>query len=168
MTTQKEQALNEIKQIEQNVQQMTTRLDELKKIVSQPDEPKGLWVPEKGEEFYWVDSLGGVYKGTYSGHSNDHHRKNIGNYFKTRADAERHVKKLQVTQRLRELAGGFKPDWSGDSQTKYCICKNYNTGKVDFGWVHQASYAGTVYFETRESVQNAIKIIGDDLHVLFD
>lgn len=142
------------------------RIAELKEQINAL--PQGLWKPKKGEGYFFIKSDGCLDHDLYNNHPIDNRRLSIGNCFPTREAAERHVAWLKVTQRLRELAGGFKPDWNDHSQAKFKLCFDHIVKKWESCIFYYCQNPGLIYFPTREAAQHAIDVLGDDLNVLLD
>ena len=59
-------------------------------------------VPEKPKEYWYLDCYGMVLRALYSGNEWDERRKLIGNYFLSREEAEKAVKKLKALTKAKE------------------------------------------------------------------
>lgn len=57
---------------------------------------------EEPKEYWWIDSCGGVLQEYFDGGCIDIQRKQIGNYFETKEEAEKAVEKLKALKRLRD------------------------------------------------------------------
>lgn len=64
-------------------------------------------VPEEAKEYWYIDCYGEVLRSLYNGNEWDERRKLIGNYFKTKEEAELAVRKLKAWKRLKDK--GFRP-----------------------------------------------------------
>lgn len=64
-------------------------------------EPEG-----EPKEYWYIDSCGGVLQDYFDGGCIDIQRKQIGNYFETKEEAEKAVEKLKAWKRLKDK--GFK------------------------------------------------------------
>ena len=61
---------------------------------------------EEPKEYWYIDCYGTVLRCLINGNEWDESRKQIGNYFETRVEAEQAVEKLKALKRLRDK--GFK------------------------------------------------------------
>ena len=123
-----EELLEEIKQ------QVGTLLEVLKKqIEALPDDEKKIrTTPNDGDKFIFLST--GIWKLNY-----DFRRESfdlvdgifqpnasIGNYFKSKEDAEMLIKAMKIEQAIRirriELNDGWEPDWWDSDEYKYFIC----------------------------------------------
>jgi len=68
-----------------------------------------------------------------------------------------------VMERLKQMAGGFVPDWGNWDETKWII--QYHNDEVRWRLVTSAGIftPGVVYFRTAEDAQAAIDELGDEL-----
>lgn len=57
---------------------------------------------EEPKEYWWIDSCGGVLQEYFDGGCVDIQRKQIGNYFGTKEEAEKAVEKLKAFKRLKD------------------------------------------------------------------
>lgn len=58
--------------------------------------------PEEPKEYWYIDCYGEVLRTLYNGNEWDERRKLIGNYFKTKEEAEQAVEKLKAITRLKD------------------------------------------------------------------
>jgi len=63
-------------------------------------------VPEEPKEYWYIDCYGMVIRSLANGNEWDERRKQIGNYFETKEEAEKAVEKLKAWKRLRDK--GFR------------------------------------------------------------
>lgn len=75
--------------------------------------------PEEPKEYWYVSDNGYICTHIDDGDSWDEHRKEIGNYFETKEEAEKAVKKLKAWKRLKDNGFEFTgwdrhPDYPGD------------------------------------------------------
>lgn len=97
--------------------------------------------------------------------------KNIfehGLYFKTREEAEQHLKERKLLFKLQQWAKlkneGWKPDWSDYSNNKFLI---YYDGEDELLRISAGSISNTLSnlptFKTREIAQECIDLFGDEI-----
>ena len=110
------------------------------------------WFKEAVEEFYFIDEKGFVstLPKNYI-HADIHLRKAIGNYFKTKEEAEKYLEYLKAKEVIKQDTKGFRPDWNDHNQRKFygawvieckrpCLCS-------DDELQHR-----TIYFKTGEDL----------------
>ena len=82
--------------------------------------------------------------------------KSLGNYFKTKEEAEKHLEWLKARAILIQDTKGFKPDWYDLSQIKYRV--EYGYEHCEFGvWPNTIFKYCEIYFATKEDSENSIK-----------
>lgn len=154
-----QQIREELSKAEQTQKSASESIARLTKLLN---EPEGCWKPEYDADGYIVyadtvtDSKGASFL---------YHK--TGNCFPTKEAAELHVKRLKVIQKLKEMAGGFKPDWKDSHTRKWFIAYNHEkkNWQTDSNYWLQGSH---VYFETEAIAQAAITTLGDELNVLLE
>ncbi|MFA7238969.1 MAG: hypothetical protein WC091_02580 [Sulfuricellaceae bacterium] len=155
--------LSEITKAEQTQREAAAHIDKLRKML---DEPEGCWKPAKFNEGYCVTGNGSV---CGSGHGFDAIEYNyFGNCFPTKEAAELHVKKLNVIQKLRELAGGYKPVWGNGKCIYSIVFDNSQKEWVATARTFTMDNFMLPYFSTMEAAQAAITTLGDELNCLLE
>lgn len=127
-------------------------------------EAKEEW-PEFGDKYFYL-LANGVYSSTWGGDPVDKGYTEQGLVFRTEKEAEKHRQRNIVMKKLRDLAGGFVPDWDDTAQTKYVIFFNYRYNNWDTSGYDYTYHYGQAYFHTRQEAQHAIDTLGDELKVL--
>lgn len=122
------------------------------------------WRAEEGETYFLVDGFGDLDNDTEDRMYWDDFRWSTGNYFKTKQEARRYRDYLLAYQELRDLAEGFVPDWEDQDQLKYHIYYRGDENEYRLTFQSSANYSGisVVQFETREKIENAIKVLGKE------
>ena len=68
-----------------------------------------------------------------------------------------------VMDRLKQMAGGFVPDWDDENQTKWYILHENSIKEWSVGFVTTTKSPGVVYFRTAHDAQAAIDELGEEL-----
>ena len=129
---------------------------EIEKLLNPPHEPKTVWDLEEGDAFWWVDSCGGVNKDTWENCKPDYDRRNQGNAFMTKEEAEFEAKRREVVTRVRKYARPFKYDsenFFAYFDREYGYIKTSCTDDV---------YYGILYFDSRKTIEQAINEVGEE------
>lgn len=153
-------------ELEAQAAKLQAELDAMKSKIAQMDQPKGRWVPRDGDMYYTsaygfvTQSQFGIDSFIEKGHLS------IGNCFRTKEEAERHIEKLKVIEELKSLAGYWKPDWVNWNQRKYYIRYNSMEKTFHVDWMFNIQELNNVYFKSDAAAQNAINVLGDRLKVL--
>lgn len=125
------------------------------------------WKPKKGEDYYYINSMGGVETDKNYDGSSDKFRFEIGNCFETENGTERMIEKFRVIKELKEFADkNNKEDinWgSCNKQEKWVLFYDCESHAVKCNISIAAKYVPfSVYFTSKEIIQKAIAKIGED------
>lgn len=156
----------EIEQLEAAIAAANEKLAELKAAEAEKAWPKG------GDTYFFVDGDGDVLDSQWDSDLRDTSRMNIGNVFRTVAEAEHEIERRMVLTELRRLAreswGGGKADWNNIAQGKwYLFCDHSEqVWRIDYGSTCQRQ--GAIYFATREAAEAAIETIGAERLMLLE
>ena len=112
------------------------------------------WRGERGDSYYFIDDEGAIRHEIDTNDGMDNYRYNIGNYFKTEAEAESYKKYLTARQVLLDDAEGGKCIEYGKNWHAY-----YDTITKTYHPVHSISYfyPGIIYFRTEEALEKSLK-----------
>lgn len=118
--------------------------------------PKTVWDLEKGDNHYWVDSLGKVkYNYIWEDDESDKLSREIGNVFLTSEDAEKDVERRKVEALLLKYGGRR---WLKEGT------KNWIIALTDDGlnrYIYSKPIQGVIYFDAEEQAKKAISEIGE-------
>ena len=160
MNKNKEELLNELKQLEKD---FNTKVADIKKQIEECD--KKVFKPNKfGEKYYTISTKGKI--GSYSFCNDDFDKETIdfGNYFETQEEAERKRFEIRLHRQLELFAlenNDTEINWN-DSSEKYMI--NYNKDKGIFiDRVYTLKIFGQVYFTSKEIAEKALETFKNDL-----
>ena len=160
MNKNKEELLNELKQLEKD---FNTKVADIKKQIEEYD--KKVFKPNKfGEKYYTIFANGDIFTYNFFNSGIDKEFINFGNYFKTKEEAERKCFEIRLHRQLELFAlenNDREIDWN-DSSEKYMI--NYNKDKGIFiDRVYTLKIFGQVYFTSKEIAEKALESFKDDL-----
>jgi hypothetical protein F3_00887 len=112
------------------------------------------WRGGRGDSYYFIDDEGAIRHEIDTNDGMDNYRYNIGNYFKTEAEAESYKKYLTARQVLLDDAEGGKCIEYGKNWHAY-----YDTITKTYHPVHSISYfyPGIIYFRTEEALEKPLK-----------
>lgn len=112
------------------------------------------WRGGRGDSYYFIDDEGAIRHEIDTNDGMDNYRYNIGNYFKTEAEAESCKKYLTARQVLLDDAEGGKCIEYGKNWHAY-----YDTITKTYHPVHSISYfyPGIIYFRTEEALEKSLK-----------
>ena len=154
-------------ELEKNAADLQAKLDEMKAAITKMKaEPSGFWKPEIGEAYYSI-GCDGVISSIISnaGDYMDAALIRAGNAYRTHQEAERARDKQEVTQRLRELAGGYMFKDGADNWYLF-----YNTDVKEWitGFCLFSFYPNATYFPTEKVALAARDELGQRLDVLLE
>ena len=124
------------------------------------------WFEEIKEpkKYYYILDIWGVYNEKYEVESLLKNRKEIGNYFETREEAEKYLEYLKAKEVIKEDTKGFKPDWSDKKSRKYYGYwdfergfKNYFEGGKPSWDSLQTTKESNIYFESWEDIEESFE-----------
>ncbi len=130
------------------------------------EEKKKYWTPKEKEKYFYIEDCMGVSDDRNVQAPIDYCRFNIGNYFKTKEDAEHILEKLKVIHELQKFAyenNEGEIDWKNFNQRKYKIFYDAEDGDlyVDYS-IQCESEPFSIYFTSFKIAKRAIEEIGED------
>ena len=129
------------------------------------EEKKKYWTPKEKEKYFYIEDCMGVSDDRNVQAPIDYCRFNIGNFFKTKIEAEHILEKLKVIHELQKFANENneeKIDWKNKTQYKYYLV--YDTKDEDL-YVDYTVYCKresfNIYFTSSKIAKRAIEEIGE-------
>ena len=160
MNKNKEELLNELKQLEKD---FNTQVTDIKKQIEECD--KKVFKPNKfGEKYYTISTKGKI--GSYSFCNDDFDKEIIdfGNYFKTQEEAERKRFEIRLHRKLELFAlenNDAEIDLNVHSE-KYIISYRID-GNIFIDKVYSFKDLGQVYFTSKEIAEKALETFRHEL-----
>ena len=134
------------------IEELEKELLELKEQVKEQQE-----FPQSGER-YWYNNGGGMVNSCFwKSEQFDLNRYRIGNMFKTEKEAEFAVEKLKVEEELRKFSRPFEY-----GRFNYYLFFNIESDNLDVQFTSYCPPQGSIYFESEEKAQQAIKSVGKE------
>ena len=131
--------------------------DKLKELLVKP-EPKTVWDLEIGETYYFINPNGGIYSCRWVADEQDLSRRERGNVFLTKEEAEFELERRKCEAiMLKYGRRTFKPR---DNNYIIRFDNDDKQTSVDFWRLNQ--FQGVIYFDTEELAQKAIDEIGEE------
>lgn len=151
----KEELIFKKERIKKQIENEQKSIEEINKLIKELENKK--WKPACLEKYYYIDNVGDVYS-TYNDNVNiDKMRFSLGNYFKTREEAEFEVERLKVLEELKEFSYEFSDDeWKNKAITKYLLSYDFLNNNIVIDYWYTVKY-NNLYFKTKEDVKKAIK-----------
>ena len=130
------------------------------------EEKKKYWTPKEKEKYFYIEDCMGVSDDRNVQAPIDYCRFNIGNFFKTKIEAEHILEKLKVIHELQKFAyenNEGEIDWKNFNQCKYKIV--YDAEDEDL-YVDYTVYCKrepfNIYFTSFTIAKRAIEVVGED------
>ena len=107
--------------------------EELKKL--EEKKPRKRWRAEISEKYWYVCSNASLFNDTENFWDVDNKRYSIGNYFKTKEEAEFYKNELIYTQMLKDYIyehDDVELNWRDDTQEKYFLYHDFCSKEIDY------------------------------------
>lgn len=154
----REKLLKEKENILKNIEKRKDRIAQIERELKELENKK--WKPKYNDKYYCINCYGQV---QFEFMDNcDDKLFSIGNYFKTREEAEFEVERLKVLEELKEFSYDFSDEeWKDDDIAKFSMYYDYDYSEIDIR-THTAWKYDLIYFKIREDAQKAIDKIGEE------
>ena len=127
------------------------------------------WKPKYGENYYFTCSYGDIMYDTWDNTYNSEGRYALGNYFKTREEAEFALERLKTIAAMERYAKEHNEceiDWlqykePTTYQSKFYIAYDYEYGKINYCSNLEVKH-NDIYFTSKEIAMNCVKEIGEE------
>lgn len=123
------------------------------------------WRAEKCETYCSINSDGTTCIYTDFGDVIDNFLYSIGNYFRTKEEAEFRRQQLLYLQQYKDYLGEdlvTEEDWKDNDILKYYAYYDYDSNIVDIDGGIYFKFQGTIYSKSKEKIENFIEEIGED------
>jgi len=159
-----DEAFRQVNELNTEIAKVKKELEELKN-----PKPKGLWKPGPGEAYFYLNERGDVRGDINICTKTEDALIAIGNCYPTEAAARRQAQKLEVLQKIREIAAsdGWVADWEDGSQTKFYPMYDYRNKEWIKHFKLQCRALGVIYM-SEASAERCIAELGDELNVLLE
>lgn len=141
-------------------------LEELKKELEEVLEKVNKKIKESEKEYWTVEHDGEIKCDRDFGYDVDIFNKEIGNYFKTKKEAEEYLEDLKVKTEIKniakELNADKKIDWDDADQSKYSLMYDYDDSEVTRNHDRVLKSEGTIYCLDSNFMNVCIERIGEE------
>ena len=124
---------------------------------------KKYWIPKEKEKYFYIEDCMGVSDDRNVQAPIDYCRFNIGNFFKTKIEAEHMLETLKVIHELEKFAyenNEGEIEWGNKC---YYLCYDHLVGKIEISEnIFFQFLPFNIYFTSRKIAEEAIKTIGKD------
>ncbi len=131
-----------------------------------PEQPKTVWDLKGRDKYYSIASDGFITTEICKLETQyeDGQRIALGNAFLTREEAEKELARRRAKVILERDTKGFKPDWTDESQDRFCVsfylfCGNRTKGHLGHLQVENAKWSITreIYFASQADAEASVK-----------
>ena len=168
----KEEILKQIEELKETNRRVEKNAEELRKEVENlsEDKKKIRTLPIKDEKYFFISTTDLCsYERNYPVFFDNYQTKensSIGNYFKSKEDAEMVIRAMKLEQAIRirriELNDGWEPNWDDESDNKYLISEFDNSLYSENAFIRDISPIFG-YYKTAYIAYQIIDEFEDDL-----
>ena len=137
-------------------------LDEIHEDLLEPyiEKPKSVWDLQNGDTYYVVDYNDmNAFKIVFYNDEIDLNRRELGNCFLTKEEAECELERVKIEAEMIRLGGRRKFNRGKDNYYITYDHKTRNLAYLNRNWMHSQ---GIIFFDTYVDVDKAVKAIGED------
>lgn len=166
--------MNKLKELEKKIEELSKELEELRcELDKEKSNNCKRYRANCGERYYYYGSTGMVSDYYENNDDLDTNMYVMGNYFKTKEEAEKVVEKLKIYTRLKDLTlrlnKGEELDWENENQRKYFIYYDNHNKEIYTICNYYSKELGQIYCLDKDFLNKAIKEIGEEnLKKLFE
>lgn len=125
----------------------------------QEPKPKSVWDLKSEDECWTLDETGGITNERYGdGFFNDEIRE-FGNVFLTEKEILKEKERRKVETLLLKHGGRR---WFESDKSNYILYLDTYDDEIDYMWVGEHRYQGTIYFASEDEIIRAIGEIGEE------
>lgn len=135
--------------VQDELKALKERIAELEELAKEEQE-----FPKMGDIYWRIDDRGSVDNCMYNNYYTDNHRQAIGNFYKTKEQAEFAAEKLKVEAELRNYSRKFI--WGGENW----ILSMGTNKDIFLVYEDDEMNQGAVYFEDEYKSLEAIEAVG--------
>lgn len=154
-------------QITVNMENLTNEeREQLLKLIKKSNNPaKKRWKAQDNGIYYYLGTDGQIYSCKDAGDSFSKRTYIIGNYFKTKEEAEFEINKGLVYQELKDYAlehNKHEFNWVDPLQDKWTIYYDFGAKRLSVSSWHTIYGMGQIYFSSKTIAESAIFAVGED------
>ena len=159
--------------LEEKISQLETELAKIKEELA--EKKQSVWLPEDGQEFYYLTDTGFPRTATFKKTLNDDCLMINNNVFKCDKSTFNHLawyndNVLKVQNKLMQLhellCPDYFPDWSNHCESKFVIY--YDTSSKKWFWDAYHSMNMQVVMFTKEAAERACEILNAEKFMIGD
>lgn len=139
--------------LQEEIKALKQRISELEQQAEQEKE-----FPKRGDKYHFIEANGRIDWFQWDESSFGLRAQDLGNIYKTDEEAQFVREKLKVEAELRKFSRPFK---EGENRNWFILWNTYEQD-VEIDWAASLVRQGTIYFESKEKVQQAISTVGEE------
>ena len=127
--------------------------------------PKKRWRGEGNNHYYFISGAGGIGKGREDKVAYDSNRYQLGNYFKTKEEAEFELNRRLVYQELKDYAlehNECEFDWKNRYQPKWSIFYDTESECLKYDDFYTFCDITQIHFSSEKIAREAVTTVGED------
>ena len=131
-----------------------------------PQKKTGYERVDKDQTYYIQDLNEGIVWTSEYCNDDSNADYNTANYYSDKSVAKNNARADSLMRRLRRFAvehRKYEIDWTNEQVCKYYICVKHGTNEVVYNCAYGVQGFNTIYFDTEEAVELAIKTFYDEL-----
>lgn len=115
------------------------------------------FIPNVGEEYWYIDSLGGIEYTSNNKTDYDIWALNHNLVFKTEKECEEYKEFLELLDEYK-----FEPDWNNHEQDKYYLFYDINKKRIVITCANMSEITTNPYFKSEKYAKEFIEKAGED------
>lgn len=124
--------------------------------------PKTVWDLKIGDEYWFIDEFGVIWKSEWTESDHDIKRRNQGNVFLTKEEVKFEQIRREVYAIVKKHSYEFsKEEWENASIKKWFPTYSFTDKKINYGGNYHLK-DNILYFKSESDIQKAIDEIGED------
>lgn len=137
------------------IKELESQIAKLKAQCEEPKSPHPRWKPAYAEQYYILWCTGAIEETCWAGIEIDNKEYDIGNVFRTKAEAEFAATRLKVIAEMRE--------WAGHNYDGAYIYYHRPSDEIMIAWDGDSTCCfGSIHFKCIDDAENCVKAVGKD------
>lgn len=147
-------------ELEQKIKELENQIAELKNAKVEDK----VWKPKEEERYWYVTSYVSVDWEWWHNENYDIFNYEQGNCFKTREEAEEHLKKLTIQGKFKTYVREHSDelDWKNSQQEKWYLDYDKKIDEIECESIIYFKKQGTTYASSEQILKDAIEYIGGE------
>ena len=159
--------MNNLEELKQELMETKNKCAKIEKKINELEKQTSevRWGAKKGDSYYYILGTGEADEDKDVDCVWENNRYNLGNYFRTKEEAEKTIEKIQIYTQLKDLAlrlnKGKEINWDDKGQGKYFIYYDNIYKKICTTCNYWTEVLGQTYCLDENFLEEAKKEIGE-------